>query len=539
MTKKVIFTLFVVGIISVASAQKKKKGSGRKNQYKKQNRDRVSEVVQDKEKEVEEYFLKYLKKSPDDLESMYGLVLSYTKQGKIQDAVKYMKLSLKKGLDFSRYIAGPRNMLTALYETKGYKAAYAAYTKPVIHGPLVGSTGSDFTSVWMRTDKEREVVLQVSDKQDFSSVVTEAKGTSLKVDDYTVVIKANGLKASTQYFYRLLVDGKVQETRGEQKVKTFPGKGEKAKFSIVFGGGAGYTPQFERMWDTLRSHNPAAMLLLGDNIYIDTPEIQETQKYCYYRRQSRPEYNAYVAQTPIYAVYDDHDFGDNDCYGTPSKDFPSWKRPVLKTFQDNWANPAYGGGQENPGAWFSFNIGDVDFFLMDCRYYRDKQTEEKPGKTMLGEYQKAWLKEQIKNSKAKFKVLCSTVPMAYETKPGKAGFDTWDGYKDERDEIFNFLAEENIEGLFIASADRHRSDAWLVERPKGYALHEFMSSRLTNIHTHAVQKNSLFGYSDKCSFGKLNFDLTKDDPTVTYEIFNIDNEKIHDLTLKLSELKGK
>ena len=78
---------------------------------------------------------------------MYGLVLSYTKQGKIQDAVKYMKLSLKKGLDFSRYIAGPRNMLTALYETKEYKAAYAAYTKPVIHGPLVGSTGSDFTSV--------------------------------------------------------------------------------------------------------------------------------------------------------------------------------------------------------------------------------------------------------------------------------------------------------------------------------------------------------------------------------------------------------
>ena len=112
---------------------------------------------------------------------------------------------------------------------------------------------------------------------------------------------------------------------------------------------------------------------------------------------------------------------------------------------------------------------------------------------MLGEYQKAWLKEQIKNSKAKFKVLCSTVPMAYETKPGKAGFDTWDGYKDERDEIFNFLAEENIEGLFIASADRHRSDAWLVERPKGYALHEFMSSRLTNIHTHrSSEKQSLW-----------------------------------------------
>jgi alkaline phosphatase D len=538
MYKRIIFSLIMAGTISFSFAEKKK-SSGKKNQYKKQNRDRISEIVLDKEKKVEEYFLKYLKKSPDDLESMYGLVLSYTKQDKLKEAVKYMQLSLEKGIDFSRYIAGPRNMLTALYETKEYKAAYVAYTKPVIHGPLIGSTGSDFTSVWMRTDKEREVTLQVSDKQDFSSIVTEAKGTSSQTDDYTLVIKAKGLNASTQYFYRLLVDGKVQESRGEQKVKTFPAKGEKTKFSIVFGGGAGYTPQYERMWDTLRSHNPTAMLLLGDNIYIDTPEIQETQKYCYYRRQSRPEYNAYVAQTPIFAIYDDHDFGDNDCYGTPNKDFPAWKRPVLKTFQDNWANPSYGGGQENPGAWFSFNIGDVDFFFMDCRYYRDKQLEQKSGKTMLGAYQKAWLKDQLKNSKAKFKVLCSTVPMAYETKPGEAGFDTWDGYKGEREEIFNFLAEENIEGLFIASADRHRSDAWLVNRPKGYALHEFMSSRLTNIHTHPVQKRSLFGYSEKCSFGKLNFDLTKDDPTVTYEIFNIDNKKIHDLTLKLSQLKGK
>ena len=97
------------------------------------------------------------------------------------------------------------------------------------------------------------------------------------------------------------------------------------------------------------------------------------------------------------------------------------------------------------------------------------------------------------------------------------------------------MADNKINGAFIVSADRHRSDAWKIERSKGYPLYEFMSSRLTNIHTHAVQKNSLFGYSDKCSFGKLNFDLTKKDPTVTYEIFNIDNEKIHDLKKKVEK----
>ena len=96
MYKRIIFSLIMAGTISFSFAEKKK-SSGKKNQYKKQNRDRISEIVLDKEKKVEEYFLKYLKKSPDDLESMYGLVLSYTKQDKLKEAVKYMQLRLKKG----------------------------------------------------------------------------------------------------------------------------------------------------------------------------------------------------------------------------------------------------------------------------------------------------------------------------------------------------------------------------------------------------------------------------------------------------------
>lgn len=515
-------------------AAKKNKGKD-VTKYKKQNRDTVSEIVQGKEKIAEEYFKNYLKKYPDDLESMYGLVLSQTKQNNLDQALKYLELSLDKGLNFSRYVAGPRNMLAKLYETPKYKELFAKHSTPVIHGPLVGSTGSDFMSVWVRTDVERSVQLQLSEKDDFSKISAAGEGRSSAKNDFTAVVKVSGLKPSTKYFYRLVCEGEVQKSRGKQEVSTFPAKGEKAKFSIAFGGGAGYNPQFERMWDTMREHNPMAMLLLGDNIYIDTPEIPETQQYCYYRRQSRPEYNAFVAQTPVFAVYDDHDFGDNDCYGSPDKDFPKWKRPVVKVFQDNWANPSYGGGEENPGCWFSMNMGDVDFFFMDNRYYRDKQTLKKPGKTMLGAYQKAELKRKLSASKATFKVICSTVPVAKDTKPGS--FDTWDGYDEERQELFDFLADNKIEGVFIASADRHRSDAWKIDRTKGYPLYEFMSSRLTNVHVHPVMPKSLFGYNKKCSFGKLTFDLSLEDPTATYEIYSIDNEKIHSMTLKRSQLK--
>ena len=66
------------------------------------------------------------------------------------------------------------------------------------------------------------------------------------------------------------------------------------------------------MWTTIDKRNVSALLLLGDNVYIDDPEHQLTQRYCYYRRQSRPEWKQLVGSTSVYSIYDDHDFGTND-----------------------------------------------------------------------------------------------------------------------------------------------------------------------------------------------------------------------------------
>jgi len=123
------------------------------------------------------------------------------------------------------------------------------------------------------------------------------------------------------------------------------------------------------------------------------------------------------------------------------------------------------------------------------------------------------------------------------TKPGSK--DTWDGFVERREEIFSFIAENRIEGVVLISADRHRSDAWKIERPGAYPLYDLMSSKLTNVHTHAVLKGALFGYNEKCSVGFLTFDTTKRDPELTYNIVTIDNETLpapYQLTIKKSEL---
>ena len=307
------------------------------------------------------------------------------------------------------------------------------------------------------------------------------------------------------------------------------------KFTIGFGGGSGYVPENERMWDTIGAIEPRALLLLGDNVYIDDPETPEMQRFHYYRRQSQPEWGKLAKTVPIYSIWDDHDFTTNDGWGGPDIEKPSWKRDVWEIYKENWDNPYYGGGKENPGCWFDFSIGDVHFIMIDGRYYRESPKDETP--SMLGPVQMKWLKKTLTEKPATFTVICTNVPMAPKVKPGSK--DTWDGYPEERSAIYQFIADQKIPGVVILSADRHRSDAYKVDTEINgmYPLFEFSSSRLTNQHVHKLIDHSLFGYNDKQSFGKIDFDLTTEDPTVKYTIINIDGKKIHDLTVKLSQLQ--
>jgi alkaline phosphatase D len=306
------------------------------------------------------------------------------------------------------------------------------------------------------------------------------------------------------------------------------------RLTLGFGGGAGYTPWHERMWTLLDAQDFDAFLLLGDNVYIDTPEVPETQRYCYYRRQSRPEYRAFTASTPIFAIWDDHDFGDNDSEGGPDRDLPAWKRPVLKVFQENFANPYYGGSRRDPGVWFDTTMGDVDLFFLDCRYYRSLDST-KENRSMLGPVQLAWLKERLAQSTATFKIIASSVPWAQGVKGGSN--DTWDGFPEEREDIFTFIEANRIDGVVLISADRHRSDAWRIPRPNGYDLYDFMSSKLTNVVSHGLVDGALIGYNEKCSFGKVEIDTAADDPTFTYTIVDIDGESQGSVTLKRSQLE--
>jgi alkaline phosphatase D len=473
----------------------------------------------------------HIAKNPQDLESLFTLAIAQSQLNDIDGALVTMKQAVDAGLPFERFVAGPRDLLAPLTSSPGFRAYLAQHPVNVIHGPMLGAVTDTSAKFWVRTANESPVAVDIFETETNGRPIQTATAKSSGENDYTAIAEVSGLKPDTRYFYNVRIDEQpANKTR--YAFRTFPSVGSPSRFRVAHGGCAGYAPENERMWDTIASFKPSALLMLGDNVYIDLPrEAGPLHRYTYYQRQSRPEFRRLTVSVPVFATWDDHDAAVDDIWLGPYRDKPSWKPSMLKLQKENWNNPSYG-DPDWPACWFKFAIGDVDFFVLDCRYYRTNPFAEK--RTMLGPAQKAWLLTELKRSNATFKVIASSVAWASGAKPGSR--DTWDGFPEEREEIFALIDDNSIDGVVLLSADRHRSDAWKIPRPDGYPLYDLMSARLTNVEIHELMPGALFGYNEECSFGLLTFDTTDSDPKVTYEVVNIDGETVHSLTIKRSEL---
>lgn len=500
--------------------------------YKRQGQRQMLAIVDGEPEKAVELCRLRLAQDPKDQEALFVLTVAYSQLGDVREAYKSMKKAVKLGMPFSRFLAGPRDLLAPLVVTPSFQKFAAKHPVDILHGPMVGSVTENNAKFWIRTAEEVALTIIATPVDGGESVESEVVRTMVD-EDYVGKLMVSGLQPETTYHYDVLVDGKPALGKDLPTFRTYPPTGKGSLISIGFGGGAGYTPQHERMWDVVWSRQLDAFFLLGDNVYIDMPSYPGAfHDYTYYRRQSRPEYRRLVSNTPIYSIWDDHDSAMDDVWLGPYVDKPGWKMPLLEHFKSNWENPGYD-MPERPGCWYQFSIGDVDFFMLDGRTYRTNPFDANP--TMLGPDQKAWLFDALKTSKATFKVLVSPVPWACGAKPDSR--DTWDGFASERDEVFSFIRDNAIDGVLLLSADRHRTDAWRIDVDGSYPLYEFCSSKLTNIHTHENMEGALFSYNEQCSFGQITFNTTGPAKSITYKTVNIEGEVVDTLTIAGEQLK--
>lgn len=345
---------------------------------------------------------------------------------------------------------------------------------------MVGAVYENEIHIWVRTSGAFPVTIEYgSDEQMKTTHETEPILTT-KSNDYIAVVKLANLMADTSYYYRVKVNGEYDRYLKDLppfKTKTAPKSGAKKNFRIAFGS----CPRFQAdrtqpIWTAVAAYQPHLFLWLGDNIYGDALDADILREE--YRRQRDVATLQPILHTVSnLAIWDDHDYGLNN----HDRTHPG-KKEALAVFEQYWANPSYG-LPDAPGVFFRYTYSCVDFFFLDVRYYRDpNKASDTPQKTMLGEKQLEWLKSELENSQAVFKVLVSGSGWSLAKGPGG---DSWAAFINERNALFNFIRDHEITGVVLLSGDTHVGELNVISWSEkgGYDFYDLVSSPLAQPST--------------------------------------------------------
>lgn len=225
--------------------------------------------------------------------------------------------------------------------------------------------------------------------------------------------------------------------------------------------------RFTKIYDEMRKVPTDFFLWTGDNVYLLLGEWKKEarmyKKYTTVRLDKR--INAFLTSRPQYAILDDHDYGPDNGDATFDN-----KNATSTCFRDFWPNPDNDAGVL--GNFSQFRHYDSHFFLLDDRYHRIKDGHE----AFLGEKQLAWLKRHLKASDATFKFIAVGSQVLSEVNQHESYF-----YYEERQELFDFIRNERIEGVVFLTGDRHFTELLKAEREGLYPLYDFTCSPLTSI----------------------------------------------------------
>ena len=301
-------------------------------EYKRRGQKALLLTIAGKPELAEKYCRKLLSKDSEDLESYFNLAVALAQQNKIDEAVKTVKTAVDMGLPLGRFLAGPRDLLKPLVESKGFKDYAAPFKLEVIQGPMLGRVSDHGTSFWVRTFNEVNVQVKVSKHKSLKNAVFSDVAKTDSNKDYTAIVKVEKLEPNTLYYYEVLVNGSTSDNTVTHSFRTFPKADKRAKFKVAYGGGGGYVPWHERIWDVIKGHQPLAFLWMGDNVYINTPHEPDNIHYSYYVRQSRLEFRRLVSSVGNYEIWDYHDAATDGAWLGPFENKPAWKMLMLVLF---------------------------------------------------------------------------------------------------------------------------------------------------------------------------------------------------------------
>ncbi len=345
--------------------------------------------------------------------------------------------------------------------------SYAASRPVFTHGVQSGDVDMSSGMIWTRTDRPSRVMMEISTTEDFADARRLTPLNALPTSDLAVKRLVSGLPSDQDIFYRFTAaDLSHINTVSEPIIghfRTAPSARRSVRFAWsgdTAGQGWGIDGDGMKTYATMARHNPDFFIHSGDTIYADgamkdevelkdgslwknTVLIDEKRKVAETLDEYRGnfKYNlmdehvrALNATVPTFYQWDDHEVVNN---WSASKDLMSDDRYSEKSIHVLAANAGRAFHEMMPIRYTPAEPGRVyrkisygpmlDVFFLDLRSYRgpngaSMETEMSDASRIFGAEQLAWLKRELHNSKATWKVIASDMPI---------GLIVWDNWKEQ------------------------------------------------------------------------------------------------------------
>jgi alkaline phosphatase D len=351
-------------------------------------------------------------------------------------------------------------------------------------GPMPAWAEMTSNCVWLQTSRPCDVQLRYWKKDKPGTARLSPLVTTSVAGDHIALFELKQLTPGTRYGYEVYLDGELQKFDWPLEFQTqalWRWRGNAPDFTFTLGSclyvneaemdrpGKPYGGDFELL-DALAAERADFMLWLGDNTYLREPDwlTEAGIRHRYAHTRAFDKLQRVLATRHNYAIWDDHDYGPNDS----DRSF-RLKETALEVFSDYWPAPCYG-TETTPGAFQRFEWADVEFFLLDDRYYRAPNKSKKG--TMFGAEQLAWLKDALSNSLGTFKIIVGGGQMMNPIAP----YEGFAQAPKERQELIDYIVKQKIEGVLFLSGDRHHTELIKITPEAGYPLYDFTCSPLSS-----------------------------------------------------------
>jgi alkaline phosphatase D len=415
----------------------------------------------------------------------------------------------------------------------------AAQNSLLQSGPMLGYSEMREVVLWVQTTEAAEVQFAYWTEGNKTALSLTDKITTTKADAFTAKLIADIVEPGTNYIYELRLNGKAVKLPYPTQFQTqelWQWRTDPPDFTVAVGSCSYINePKYDRpdnayggdydIFNRIHERQPDAMLWLGDNTYLREVDWNSRTGIMkrYTHTRSVKELQPLLASTHHYAIWDDHDYGPND-----SDRSYIHKDKTLEAFRLFWGNPSVGLPDAHGGITTAFQWADMDFFLMDNRYFRTPNHMQNGEQIYFGKIQLEWLIDALVASSAPFKFV-ATGGQILNTEP------VYENYirlaPEERSYLLSRIEEENIKGVIFLTGDRHHTELSSYVNAKGNAVYDLTASPLTSgsgsnrdgEHNQLRDEGTLVVARN---FGLLNFSGPYGERQLQIQIFDKDGEPL-------------